>query len=92
MAGDCPGFPQLPPSTGRELGRREYIQEEQASFRPKLERTKWLYWEGGNHPTAPPFLSPTHCVLGGTVGLGIYLRTIHLPVAAVEGPEGGGEG
>lgn len=52
VEGDCaPTSPQLPPITGRELWGRGDRQEEQASFRPKLERTKWLYWGGGNHPS-----------------------------------------
>lgn len=49
-----------PPSQGGSCGGRGQRQEEQASFRPKLERTKWLYWGGGIHP-ASPFLPPTYC-------------------------------
>lgn len=53
VEGDCaPAFPQLSPITRRELWG-EGDTEEQASSRPNLERTKWLYWGGGNHP-APP--------------------------------------
>lgn len=66
-----PASPQLPPITGRELWGEGERQEEQASFRPKLERTQWLCWGGGNHPD-PPFLPPTYCPCpeGSTVGLG----------------------
>lgn len=69
VEGDCaPASPQLPPITGRELWGNGDRPEEQASFRPKLERTKWLYWGGGNHP-APPFLPPTYVhVLRGCCG------------------------
>lgn len=49
----APASPQLPPITGRELWGEGDRQEEQASFRPKLERTKWLYWGAGNQPASP---------------------------------------
>lgn len=79
-----------PPSTGRD-----YIQGEQATSRAKLERTKWLTGEEVTIPlSGPQFLPSIYCPYpeGGTVGPGIFSRAPHLPVAAVEGPEGGGEG
>lgn len=62
-----------PPAQGGNWGR-EYTQEEQASFRPKLERTKWLHWGGGNYPAATPscHLHTVHVLRGGTVGPGIF--------------------
>lgn len=53
MEGDCvPASPQLPPSPGGSCGGWGYT-EGQASFRPKIERTKWLYWGGSNHLNPP---------------------------------------
>lgn len=81
------------PQNREGTGGKDYIQEEQASFRPRLGRTKWLYWGGGNHPTTPP-LPPTYCPYpeGEYCGSWDLKRAPHLLVAAVEGPEGGEEG
>lgn len=52
MEGHCPRFPSATPSLERSCGGWGY-KEGQASFRPKIERTKWLYW-GSNHLAPPP--------------------------------------
>lgn len=73
VEGDCaPASPQLSPITRRGLWGGGRDRRGAGSFRPQLERTKWLYWGGGNHP-APPFLPPIYCPCpeGDTVGPGI---------------------
>lgn len=50
------------PITGRELWGWGYT-EGQASFRPKIERTKWLYWGGSNHLAPPSPIVPATYIL-----------------------------
>lgn len=50
------------PITGRELWGWGYT-EGKASFRPKIRRTKWLYWGGTILRAPPPHIVPATYIL-----------------------------